>query len=515
MSMMLAILGGIGLFLLGMQMMTGALKELAGDFIKVWMNRFAGGTGRAIFSGAFITAIIQSSTAVMLLTIGFVSAGLLSFAQSVGVIMGANIGSTSTGWLVSLIGFKVDLQSWALPIVGFGVLLKTFLPERINAYGSVLAGFGLLFLGIGVLQEGMADLQNAVSFAGLTNIFLLVLLGAIMTVIMQSSSAAVATTLTALFSGVIEFEQAAYLVIGQNVGTTLTAILAAIGAGTAAKRAGMTHVLFNAGTAVIALMLAPQLLQATSAISHLLFEEFDAAFGIAIFHTLFNVLGVLVFALLIRPFIRLIEKLVPEKGNPFVRHLNPQGARLPEVALEAVHQSIQAILIELVESMRMVLRDGTVDRRKVDILHEAAMEIRTFLDQIQTMPQEAFQRHVQILYTLDHVDRLLQKLEEPIGREAYMVHPGIAGRWMPLFDRAQTQLGEDERLPELAQEFGKASEEMAQERKARRNEYYVRAAKNEAELATVLKKVDALLWLDRLIYHAWRAIARLEKAQRT
>ncbi|MGM0899020.1 MAG: Na/Pi cotransporter family protein [Bacillota bacterium] len=515
MGMFLAILGGIGLFLLGMQMMTGSLKELTGEFIKGWMNRFAGGTGRAIFSGAVITAVIQSSTAVTLLTIGFVSAGLLSFAQSVGVIMGANIGSTSTGWLVSLLGFKVDLQGWALPIIGFGVLLKTFLPQRIAAYGSVLAGFGLLFLGIGVLQEGMAELQHAASFAGLTNIFLLVFIGAIMTIIMQSSSAAVATTLTALFSGVIEFEQAAYLVIGQNIGTTLTAILAAIGAGTAAKRAGMTHVLFNIGTALLAMLLTPQLLQVTSLISHLLFEEFDAAFGIAIFHTLFNVLGVLVFALLMRPFIKLIEKLVPEKGNPFVRHLNPQVAKLPQVALEAVHQTIQLILSELMELMQVVLRDGTVDRRKVDTLHDAAMELRTFLDRIQSMPQEAFQRHVQILHTLDHVDRLLQVIEEPIGREAHLVHPNTSGKWMPLLDKAKVEITEDKQLPELVHEFNAASEEMAVERKARRNEYYVRAAKNEAELATVLKKVDALLWFDRLIYHAWRAIARLEKAQRT
>ncbi|WP_084632756.1 hypothetical protein [Planococcus plakortidis] len=223
----------------------------------------------------------------------------------------------------------------------------------------------------------------------------------------------------------------------------------------------------------------------------------------------------MVFAVLLRPFIRFIEKIVPEKGNPFVRHLSPQVAKLPEVALEAVHQAIQLVLSELMQLMRMVLQDGTVDRRKVDTLHGAAMEIRTFLDQIQSMPQEAFQRHVQILHTLDHVDRLLQVIEEPIGREAYQVHPGFTGRWLPLLDKAQAEMAEDEQLPELAQEFGAASGEMAAERKARRNEYYVRAAKNEAELATVLKKVDALLWFDRLIYHAWRAVARLEKAQRT
>ncbi|MFP8782791.1 Na/Pi cotransporter family protein [Planococcus plakortidis] len=277
----------------------------------------------------------------------------------------------------------------------------------------------------------------------------------------------------------------------------------------------MTHVLFNIGTAILALILTPQLLHATAAITEFLLDEFDAAFGIAIYHTLFNVLGVLVFAVLLRSFIRFIEKIVPEKGNPFVRHLSPQVAKLPEVALEAVHQAIQLVLSELMQLMRMVLQDGTVDRRKVDTLHGAAMEIRTFLDQIQSMPQEAFQRHVQILHTLDHVDRLLQVIEEPIGREAYQVHPGFTGRWLPLLDKAQAEMAEDEQLPELAQEFGAASGEMAAERKARRVEYYVRAAKNEAELAMVLKKVDALFWFDRLIYHAWRAVARLEKAQRT
>ncbi|MDN3450094.1 Na/Pi symporter [Planococcus sp. APC 3906] len=509
MEMAAALIGGIGLFVLGMGMMTGALKELVGEFIKTWMNRIAGGTGRAIFSGALITAIIQSSTAVTLLTIGFVSAGLLPFRQSIGVIMGANIGSTSTGWLVSLIGFKVDLLSWALPIVGIGVLAQTVLKKRQAAHGTAIAGFGLLFLGVGVLQTGMADLQAAVSFEGMTNIFLLIVVGTLMTVIMQSSSVAVATTLTALFSGVIGFEQAVYLVIGQNIGTTLTAVLAAIGAGTAAKRAGLTHVLFNLGTAVLAVLLSPLLIWVTRALSTALFGTFDAAVGIAIFHTLFNVLGVLFFAAVLPWFVRLLEWLVPEKGDPLLYHLEAQVAEIPEVALEAAQRTIQLILSKLFGLARAMLAGTDADASQIAHLHNAAMQVRTFLAKIETMSPDVFNRHVQILHALDHIDRLLQVLSEPGAKGADQLHPGLAERWLPLMENAQQHILDEGAMPELIAELGEASAAMAEHRKVRRDEYFVRAAKSGKELDLVLKKVEALLWYDGVLYHFWRAAARL------
>lgn len=509
MEMAAALIGGIGLFVLGMGMMTGALKELAGEFIKDWMNRIAGGTGRAIFSGTLITAIIQSSTAVTLLTIGFVSAGLLPFRQSIGVIMGANIGSTSTGWLVSLIGFKVDLLAWALPIVGFGVLAQVALKKRLSAYGTAVAGFGLLFLGVGVLQTGMADLQEAVSFEGLANPFLLIAIGTVMTIIMQSSSVAVATTLTALFSGVIGFEQAVYLVIGQNIGTTLTAVLAAIGAGTAAKRAGLTHVLFNLGTAILAVLLAPLLIGATRIVSTALFGTFDAAVGIAIFHTLFNVLGVLAFTAVLPWFVRLLEWLVPDKGDPLLHHLDARSVGIPEVALEAAHRTIQLILSDLFGLARAMLAGGEADEARIARLHDAAMQVRTFLAKIETMSPEVFNRHVQILHTLDHIDRLLLVLSEPAAKAADQLHPGLAERWLPLLQTAEERVLDDKQLPGLIEELGDASAAMADHRKVRRDEYFMRAAKSGAELDLVLKKVEALLWYDGVLYHFWRAVARL------
>ncbi|WP_422123291.1 Na/Pi cotransporter family protein [Planococcus sp. X10-3] len=509
MEMAATLIGGIGLFVLGMQMMTGALKELAGEFIKDWMNRIAGGTARAIFSGALFTAIIQSSTAVTVLTIGFVSAGLLPFRQSIGLIMGANIGSTSTGWLVSLIGFKVDLLAWALPIIGIGMLAKTALPKPQAAYGKAFAGFGLLFLGIGVLQTGMTELQAAVSFEGLTNIFLLIFVGAMMTVIMQSSSVAVATTLTALFSGVIGFEQAAYLVIGQNIGTTFTAVLATIGAGTAAKRAGLTHVLFNLGTAFLAVLLAPLLLWATRGLSTALFGSFDAAVGIAIFHTLFNVLGVLAFAAILPWFVRLLEWLLPDKGDPLLHHLDASVAVIPEVGLEAAHRTIQLILAKLFGLARDLLVGGDADAEEIARLHNAAMRVRTFLTKIETMSPEVFNRHVHILHALDHIDRLLQVLSEPAAKDANQLHPRLAERCLPLLNNSEQRILDDKAMPALTSELRDASAAMANHRKVRREEYFVRAAKSGAELDLVLKKVDALLWYDGVLYHFWRAVARL------
>ena len=161
---MLTIFGGIGLFLLGMTMLTTGLKDIAGDALKRWLNTFTKGTFSAVVSGAVMTMLVQSSTATTLLTIGFVSAGLLTFIQSIGVIIGANIGSTSTGWIISLIGFKISLQEMALPIIGIGVFMSLIAPGNVKKLGGVLAGFGLLFLGIDMLQQGMGSVQDLISF---------------------------------------------------------------------------------------------------------------------------------------------------------------------------------------------------------------------------------------------------------------------------------------------------------------------------------------------------------------
>ncbi len=306
---MLTIFGGIGLFLLGMTMLTNGLKEIAGEALKRWLNTFTKGTVTAIISGALMTILVQSSTATTLLTIGFVSAGLLTFLQSIGVIIGANIGSTSTGWIISLIGFKISLQTMSLPIIGVGVFMSLIAPNDIKKFGGVLAGFGLLFLGIDMLQQGMGSAHDLISFESIPadsvlSILLLIVIGVVMTVIMQASSAAMAATLTALYAGAIDFNQAAYLVIGQNIGTTATALFAAIGASVSAKRTAMTHFLFNAITAVVVTVGFSYFIKLTKWITESITGQFDQTLALAIFHTMFSIFGMIIFL----PFIKCICK---------------------------------------------------------------------------------------------------------------------------------------------------------------------------------------------------------------
>jgi phosphate:Na+ symporter len=255
--MVITVIGGIGLFLLGMTLMTDGLKTIGGETLKKLLSRFAGGSVKGLISGALLTTLIQSSAATTLTSIGFVSAGLLTFNQALSIIFGANLGTTSTGWLVSLLGLKYSIASLALPLIGAGALLRLSSNEKWQPIGTIAAGFGLIFVGLDYLQNGMASVSNLVDLSNFgTNTFLgkllLVGIGMILTVLLQSSSVAVAATMTALHAGTISFDQACAMVIGQNVGTTFTTLFAVIGATIPAKRAALGHILFNVLTGIIA-----------------------------------------------------------------------------------------------------------------------------------------------------------------------------------------------------------------------------------------------------------------------
>ena len=234
MNVIIQLLGGIGLFLLGMSLMTDSLKAIAGEALRQWLVGFTNSPIKAVLSGIGLTVVVQSSTATTLATIGFVSAGVLSFSHAIGVIIGANIGTTSTGWLVALLGLKFSIASFALPMIGIGALLKVLGNEKVSFLGLTLAGFGLLFFGIQILQDamsGIAELIDLSRWAEPTLIMkvILVVIGILMTILLQSSSAAITTTLAALSTQAINFEQTLALVIGQNIGTVATAVLAAMG----------------------------------------------------------------------------------------------------------------------------------------------------------------------------------------------------------------------------------------------------------------------------------------------
>lgn len=253
-------IGGVGLFLLGMTIMTDGLKALAGKHIRSALMKFTKSPTSGAMTGAVSTMILQSSSATIVAAVGFVAVGMMQFTEALGIIFGANIGTSITGWLVVLFGFKFKLAQIALPLIFLGMVLKLFFKGKVATIGYTVAGFSLIFVGITLMQEGMQGFEGIITLENLPSDswigrLQLVGLGLVATLITQSSSAGVAATLTMLFSHVINFEQAAALVIGMDLGTTVTPLIATIGGSTEVKRTGFSHVIYNCFTAVGAFFL--------------------------------------------------------------------------------------------------------------------------------------------------------------------------------------------------------------------------------------------------------------------
>lgn len=345
---MLNFLGGIGLFLLGMRLMTDGLTTAAGDTLRVILGAATRSRGRAIFSGILITTLVQSSSAVIFTTIGFVNASLLGLPQAVGVIFGSNLGTTLTSWIVALIGFNLDLQVIALPAVGIGMALSVALGKgQYGALGRAMAGFGLFFLGIDVLKDafdGIGDVVDLHRWAGegVFNLLLFVLIGAVLTLIVQSSSAALTIILTATAGGLIPLTAAAALVIGANVGTTSTALFAVFDATAPARRAAMSHVIFNVVVALVSFVFLLPLLAVVHVIALLFGSQDQLAMSLAIFHTLVNLLGILVMWPLTPRLVAWLElrfkTLEEDESRPRFMDRNVQST--PSLALDALAQEL-------------------------------------------------------------------------------------------------------------------------------------------------------------------------------
>jgi phosphate:Na+ symporter len=349
--------GGLGLFLLAVGMITDGLKVAAGHSLKDMLGKWTKSPGHGIVTGLIITAIVQSSSAVTVATIGFVNAGLINLYQALGVVYGANIGTTMTGWLVAIIGFKIKVEVFALPMVGLGMILRLTGGESKRAStGLALAGFGLFFIGIDVLKEafeGMAttlDLQR-LTLDGLTGVLLYVGIGFLMTVLTQSSSAAIAITLTAASGGMLGMYAAAATIIGANIGTTSTAALAVIGATSNAKRVAAAHVVFNVVTGVAAVALLPVLFWVVVATEKMLNLQDNPAVTLAMFHTVFNILGVLLMWPVSNSMARFLGKrfVTREEIESRPRYLDRTVAMSPVLA-------INALMLELTRVAAVVRR---------------------------------------------------------------------------------------------------------------------------------------------------------------
>jgi len=313
------------MFLFGMKMMSDGLQKSAGERMRKTLNFMTGNRFIGVLTGFAVTAIIQSSSAFTVIVISFVNAGLLTLTQFIGVLFGTNIGTTVTGWIISLVGFKISIDSLALPAIGIGFILSV-IKWKYKHVGDLLVGFGFLFLGLYFLSDGIANSENIFDFTRIgairdnrvTAILIGVGVGLVLTIIINSSSAAVTLIMTLAFQDVITYEMAAGMVLGSNVGTTINAVLAGIAGNTESKRAALAHVLFN----VLGLIWALPLLIPLLNLVEFIFpgDPWVAGPGntaipvhLAGLHTLFNVINTIIFLPFVNQYAKLISMLIPDK----------------------------------------------------------------------------------------------------------------------------------------------------------------------------------------------------------
>ncbi len=358
------IVGALGIFLYGLKVMSEGLQKAAGSGLRSLLSRATNNRVAGTFSGFLVTCAVQSSSATTVMVVAFCSAGLLTLQQSLGVIFGANIGTTSTAWIVSLLGFKVKIAAFAVPLIGIGFFSQFITRWRAaHRVGQVLVGFGLLFLGLSLLKDAIPDVKDSPqviawlsqlspdTFAGLASA---VAFGTVITVVVQSSSASIAITLTAAAMGYIDFPTACAIALGQNIGTTVTAALAAIGAPLVARRAALAHFLFNLlGSIWPILVLAPFLSLVDAIVPGDPYGVGENVLLVAIpthiaaFHTLFNLVNTAIFLPLTGPFEKLIVRLMPgdaEDGEDENEHqllyLTTPFSATPELAMSAAQREV-------------------------------------------------------------------------------------------------------------------------------------------------------------------------------
>ena len=366
-----SLLGALGMFLYGMNLMSSGLQKAAGDRLRGFLSAMTSNPFKRVATGVGITALIQSSSATTVMVVSFVNAGLLTLVQAIGVIMGANIGTTITAWMVSLLGFKADISVLAVPMMLFGFLFSNSKKNQNRNIGELIVGFALLFLGLSFMKESVPDLKQTPevlefvtqwSGYGFWSVLIFLGLGTVLTLILQSSSATMAITLIMLSMGWIPFPMACAMVLGENIGTTITANIAASVGNASAKRAALSHTIFNVFGVIWALILfrpflglvgkiielmglpnpAAQGFMITSAVGD---ESTAALYGLSMLHTLFNTINTLILIWFTELIAKIVTRMVKEKENkeekPFrLKYIEAGHLATPELSTEQAFKEV-------------------------------------------------------------------------------------------------------------------------------------------------------------------------------
>lgn len=354
----LTLVGSLGLFLYGMTLMSEALQKVAGEKLRGILAAMTSNSFKRILTGLMVTAVVQSSSATTVMIVSFVNAGLLSLTQSVGVIMGANIGTTVTAWIIALLGFKADISIISIPLVGIGFIFMMAKSKKNKSIGEMIIGFALLFLGLSFLKSSVPDLNSSpevLTFLqtwtgwGFWSVLLFVGVGTVLTLILQSSSATMALTLVMVNFGWIPFEMAAAMVLGENIGTTITANIAAAVGNVSARRAALAHTVFNIfGVIWVLVLFKPFLWLVTKAVIAIgLYDPANlsstALYQVATVHTLFNVINTLILVWFTPQIVKLVCLVIksPKEEEVFrLKYIQAGPMSTAELSLAQAKQEI-------------------------------------------------------------------------------------------------------------------------------------------------------------------------------
>lgn len=506
-------LGGLGLFLLGMGLMTSGLRHLVGDRLQRWLAAATRTPLHGVAVGTGLTAVMQSSSATTVAAVGLVGAGLITFPQAFGVILGANIGTTVTGWMVALIGFELELATLAHPLLFVAAVLYLFKERRaLRASGKALAGFAMVFLGIELLGQGLSGAAAHLDLSGFDAAQLgdrvkLLLLGGLLTLLTQSSSATVAAALTALHGGVVDLPQACALIIGADVGTTATAGLATIGGSTGSRRTGMAHVIYNMITGVFAFAALPLYLStwAWLAPDRLSASPEVVAVG---FHSFFNIMGVVLALPVTGPFTRLIVWIFPDREEPLTRALDEGLLASPPIAALAVAASARRLCAAALELAADALRGAEVNEQRRAALAAGIVSARRYAIRAGAgaEPEESPAELQPLLYMLDHAERISDRLGARSRAVAAQRDPDLLEAAAIAADRCRRLASELNGGGELrvAPELAEAAEQAQRGKGERRRAAIEAALAGGMDAAQVDATLDAHRWLLRIGYHAWR-----------
>ena len=397
------ILSGIAIFIIGMFFMQDGFKQLSGGILEKLLEKFTSNTLYAILTGFLSTSVVQSSTIITLIVVSFLSAELLTLVQAVGIVFGSNIGSTTTAWIVSSLGVDVKISTYAFPMLVFGVVLRFFKSNGVKGSGNVLLGLGFIFLGISYMKDGFDIMKNSIDLAsyameGYLGIIVYILIGILITVVIQSSAATLAIVITALNADSITYVNAIALAIGANVGTTLTTILASFASNENGKRVALIHFLFNLISATFITILIFQFIDLTDFIAPFLGVS-DKNYGmkLALFHTIFSVTGVILLTPAISLLVKLSEKLIQKKVSSASKpkYLNQSVLSNPDASLAALRKEIINLYENCQKAMLHALNIHTTGLTRETLKVQLSKEL-TIID---TDIDEIYQKNLKSLYS--------------------------------------------------------------------------------------------------------------------